>query len=127
MVAKNFCDICRGEINVFDASPQEQFTHWHLQYFTDNGLKGRRMELCKDCAVKVTDFIEHLKKDIEMFGRDFRFSRNCINLRGFECPGANASECLARLNSSDCPTFSAEELREIIGEKKVHEKVQDEG
>ena len=48
-------------------------------------------------------------------------SSRCSNLNGLECPGANASDCIARVGGLPCPTFSEEERRKIIekGEKQT--------
>ena len=47
-------------------------------------------------------------------------SSRCHNLNGLECPGANASDCIARISHLPCPTYSDEERRKIIekGEKQ---------
>ena len=44
---------------------------------------------------------------------DVAFNRRCHNLGGKECPGANASDCIARINGLACPTYSKKELMEI--------------
>lgn len=44
----------------------------------------------------------------------FQFDDKCHNLDGKKCPAANASECLARINGLECPTYSKKELDKII-------------
>jgi hypothetical protein len=45
-----------------------------------------------------------------------QFSKKCHNLGGKECLGANAENCISRVNGLSCPTFSAEERARMVSQ-----------
>jgi hypothetical protein len=52
------------------------------------------------------------------------YSSKCHNLRGFECRGANASNCIARVNYLPCSTFTKKELDKMFQIQLAHAKLE---
>jgi len=77
--------------------------------------QGRDIEALKE---RLKALEERRQTNLLTVGLDL--SSRCHNLNGLECPGANASDCIARISHLPCPTFSDEERRKIIekGEKQ---------
>jgi hypothetical protein len=63
MVTKKLCDVCGAEIpETIGMEHNEAAQTYHGDFSYMSGVLIEMTDLCKDCALKVKDFIEQLKK-----------------------------------------------------------------
>lgn len=74
-INKIVCDICQKEIDVaqgmslferIEVNRKKNFFHKLPENFNDNDIRKQSLDMCNECSAKIAEYIEKLKKNIEV-------------------------------------------------------------